>query len=341
VCGEDGPGVVVADPCVSDGVQRALDATEDGDVVYLPRGTHHVTTSVVIPSGRSLVGAGPQVTTVALAKGADCHVFTNADQDHGNENIAVRGLAIHGNMCGQHRPSQHQGLLFACGGYFRHVVNLVVEHVVARSIRQTALHATACSRVQLTDVRTDQAGWSGIGATGTSDLVLQSVLVTNAGLDTVHSGIHINGGKSIYVEAAVETCTGNGIMLDSRFSPLSDVVVEATARRSRQGIALIGGHKHRLSHVLVSGDYSANVASGVFLSNCDSVFIVDSTIDGNGSAGITLQGKTPSRHCVVARSTVTGSPVLVDERNGNRIAHHTPATTLTALPPVTAPLVAT
>jgi SAM-dependent methyltransferase len=237
-------------------------------------------------------------------------------------------------MRSQPRPEDLQGITFACGGYFKRVKRLRVDTVVAHAIRQTAFHFNHCKHVELIDLEADELGWSGVSTSGTDDIVLRRVVVTSSGLDVRHSGIHLDGGTGAFIDAVVDTSTGNGIMLDSKFSPMSDVVVRGTVRGAMRGLSLSGDHEKELTNVSLSGDYSDNRECGILVSNASNVFIVDATIAANGTAGIVVQGKSGSRHCVVANSRITGSPDLVVERDGNHLAYVTETTEIPSLPPV-------
>jgi SAM-dependent methyltransferase len=107
---------------------------------------------------------------------------------------------------------------------------------------------------------------------------------------------------------------------------MSDVVVRGVGRRAMRGLSLSGAQEHPLTNVCISGDYSENRECGVLVSNASNVFIVDATIGSNGQAGVVIQGKRGSSHCVIARSCITGSPDLVVERDDNQVAYVTEST---------------
>lgn len=325
------------DPAAPDALGQAVAEVAEGGLVHLPPGDHVVHQTIQLPSDVSIIGAGPDRTTITLAPGSSCHVFTNADHAKGNHGIELRGFRLEGNMRTQQRPPDLKGITFACGGYFKRVEGLLVQGVVAHAIRQTAFHFNHCSHVLIEDLEADELGWSGVSTSGTDDIVLRRAVITRSGLDVRHSGIHLDGGTGAHVEAIVDDSTGNGIMLDSKFSPLCDVVVHGVARRSMRGLSLSGDHENELRNVCVSGDYSDNRECGLLVSNASNVFVVDATIASNQQAGIVIQGRAGSAHCVVARSTIAGSPDLVVERDGNRIAYVTESA-LTPLRPAAEPL---
>ena len=240
---------VTADPSTPDSIQRALAELDDGGIVHLLPGTHVVRSTITLPSHVALVGAGPDRTTIELVPGASCHVFTNDEPGGRSTGIELRGFRLEGNMRTQHKPPDVKGITFACGGYFKRVDDIAVVDVVACSIRQSAFHFSRCTQVRLERLETDELGWSGVSTSGTDDITLREVVVTRAGLDKRHSGIHLDGGHGAYVHALVEDCTGNGIMLDSVFAPLTDVVVRGVARRSMRGLSLSGDRNSQLLNI--------------------------------------------------------------------------------------------
>jgi SAM-dependent methyltransferase len=315
--------IVAVDPSSPGAIQRAVASLEDGGVVFLAPGSYTIESTVELRSHIAVVGSGAHSTTITLAPGSNCHAFTNVAQGKGDQEIELRGFRLEGNMRDQHKPPDHKPITFACGGYFKRVTGLRVHDVVASGIRQTAFHFNHSTHVLIDGLEADELGWSGVSTSGTDDIVLRRVVVTNSGLDVRHSGIHLDGGVGAHVEAVIDGCTGNGIMIDSKFSPMSDVVVRGVGRRALRGLSLSGAQEHPLTNVCASGDYSDNRECGILVSNASNVFIVDATIASNGQAGLVIQGKGGSTHCVMARSRITASPKLVVERDDNRIAYIT------------------
>ena len=165
-----------------------------GGLVHLEPGEHVVDATIELPSHVSLVGAGSDLTTLTLAPGSSCHVFTNTDHAKGNLELELRDFTLEGNLHHQPRPPDHKAITFACGGYFKRVKRLVIDGVVAHGIRQTAFHFNHCKHVEINDLEADELGWSGVSTSGTDDIVLRRVVVTRSGLDVRHSGIHLDGG---------------------------------------------------------------------------------------------------------------------------------------------------
>jgi hypothetical protein len=315
--------IAAVDATTPGAIQAAVDRLGDGGVVHLGPGEFHVDTTVVLHNGITVQGSGADATTIVLDPGSNCHVFTNRDHDTGNHAIAFRGFTLEGDMRNQSKPAGASGITYACGGYFKRVRDLVIENITAHEIRQTAFHFNHCDGVRIRRLRADELGWSGVSTSGTDDIVLIDVVVTNSGLDVRHSGIHLDGGTGAYVEATVDGCTGNGIMLDSKFSALSDVVVRGVARRALRGLSLSGAGDKELTTVYATGDFSNNRQCGVLVSNATNVMLVGATISTNGEAGVIIQGKSGSAHCVVADCTLLGNPVTFVERDDASISYIT------------------
>ncbi len=330
---------ITADPATAKSIQRAIDSVGAGGLVYLPPGTYRVEQTILLPSDVTVSGAGQEETILELAPGANCHMFTNENAEKGNDRIKLTDFSIEGNMRSQYRPADAKSLTFACGGYFRRSRDITIERITAHAIRQTAFHFTRCTHVDVRHLVADQLGWSGVSTSATDDIVLRELVVTNSGLDVRHSGIHLDGGKGAYIEAIVDGCTGNGIMIDSKFSAITEVVVKGNVRNSLRGLALSRGHEFDLDHVLLSGDYSHNLEYGVVVSNANDVFVVDANMASNGIAGLMIQGQYGAVHCVVADCHISGSPDLVVARDRQKISYIT-TTTMTDIEPDVAMLAA-
>jgi SAM-dependent methyltransferase len=324
---------VTAAASARDSIQRAIDSLGGGGVVYLEPGTYRLDRTVQLPTGVSVIGAGPRRTVLELAQGSNCHAFTNADWKDGNEAIELRGFTIAGTLGSKQRRSDAPSGLFACGGYFKRARDVVIDNIDAKDIRQTAFHFTLCTHVEIRRLTADRMGWSGVSTSGTSDIELHDVIVTGAGLDVRHSGIHLDGGAGAFIDAVVEDCTGNGIMLDAVFSAMTDAVVRGTVRHSLRGVSLTGSYEHELVNVCVTGDYSDNQECGVLVSNASNVFVIDSTVASNGKAGVVLQGGAGAEHCVLADCRITGSPELLVERDRNHFSYVTSTTTVPKVAP--------
>jgi SAM-dependent methyltransferase len=341
--GEGGGRIVSADPSAAGSIQRAIDSLDRGGVVYVRAGTYHVERTILLRSGVQLVGDGPRSTNIVLVAGANCHMLSNENHDEGNEAIRLSGFSLEGNMRGQERPADATGITFACGAYFKTADDVSIADVVAHGIRQSAFHFSDCTNVDVHHAETDELGWSGVSTSRADNIVLRNLVITNSGLDVRHSGIHLDGGTSAYVEVVVDKCVGNGIMLGSEYSPLRDVVVRSSARRSLRGISLTGTPGGEMRNIqiiggrytdnrecglnvanastvqVIGGEYSRNRETGITILKSSDVFIVDATIDANTDAGIVVYGRPPSRNCVVAGCDITGGSADIVERGHNQV----------------------
>lgn len=302
------PTIEVTHPS-HDALQAALDqaGAAGGAIVRIPAGRYRIERPLLIDRDTHLIGAGRDHTVLVLAPGAGAHLLQN--RASGAERIAIDSLTLDGDADHQERPDGSTALVWACGGCFRGARRIRIVDVDAVRIRQTAFHFYECTDVVLERVVTEDVGWSGVSTSGTDDITLRSVVVRRAGLDTVHSGIHLDGGTGAYVDAIVEDATGNAIMIDSEYGPMTNVVVRGRGRRSDRGVSLNGSPKHPLRNAFISGDYSDNERAGILVSNAAQVFIVDATLARNGEHGILLQGRHGAKQCVIADCTFEANPM--------------------------------
>jgi hypothetical protein len=307
---------VTVDGFLGDDIQRAVDSLESGGVVQLRAGTYLLNRAVRLATGVVVVGDGADRTLIELLPGSDSHLFENDDPARGNERIELRGLSLDGNRATQHRRHA-SAKVFAFGAFLWNVNRVVIADVDARQIGQSAIQVNGCRDVTVTRLRATDMGWGGIGAARTNHLSVSEVLVERAGLDGMHSAIHLGSGTGMHVVASVVGCSANGIMLDSRVAPIAEVVIEAAAHQCSRGAAVIGFTDHRAGEMLISGDFSHNRECGVFISNASNVFVVDAKIEFNDEAGVVLQGDPGAKHCLIADCTIAGSPTAIVERHAS------------------------
>ena len=279
----------------------------DGVELRLAAGEYLVSRTIALPSGTSISGEGAGKTRIVLAKGSNCHLFTNQDHRDGNTNLVFRHFSVDGNGDDQHRPEGHKALTFCCAVYLRRCVDVQVTDCSFYDIRQTAAHFSECLRVLVQRMTSRKLGWSGVSTSGTSDIWVEAV-VEDAGRDHRHSAIHMDGGVGVYVDAEVSDTTGNGIMLDSAYAPLINAVAKGSAVRCLRGVSLSGSAEMELSHVYIEGSFTSNSEIGVMVSNARNVVIANSAIEDNGVAGIRFQGRNGGRECLVVNTSVSGSP---------------------------------
>ena len=279
----------------------------EGVELRLAAGEYLISRTITLPSRTSLVGAGIGKTNIVLAKGSNCHLFTNSDHRSGNTDLAFRNFSVDGQGDSQHRPDGHKALTFCCAMYLRRCVDVEVSDCSFFDIRQTAAHFSECLRVLVQRMASRKLGWSGVSTSGTSDIWVEAV-VEDAGRDDRHSAIHMDGGVGVYVEAEVSDTTGNGIMLDSAYAPLLKAVARGSAVRCLRGVSLSGSAEKDLSHVYIEGNFNSNAEIGVMVSNAQHVVIANSEIKDNGVAGIRFQGRNGGRDCLVVNTRISGSP---------------------------------
>ena len=284
-----------------------------GGTLRLDAGRFELDRTLILPSGTRVVGAGPE-TVLRLAKGANCHMMTNADHKSGDSVIHISSLRLEGQMEHQSKPDHVKTLTFACGIYLKNVKQILVSGVSAREIRQTALHLNECEAAMIEGLDASELGWSGLSSSEASDIFARGT-VRRAGLDQIHSAVHVDGGEGVELDFEVADTTGNGIMIDSAYSPMSTVLIRGSATRCKRGVSFSGDAENGLSNALVSGSYCGNREVGIMVSNASGVVIHDCDIADNGEVGILFQGRAGGRRCIVSNVRITGNPVDMEERH--------------------------
>lgn len=291
------PVAIVGDNS-NDGIQKAVDNLSHGGTVYLDGELYEIGTTIRLPSKIRIQGRGPGKTVLRLVDGAGCHLFTNADYKKGNERNSFVDFMIDGNMEKQEKPQGVASLSFCCGVYFKTVRFVDVRSVQVRDIRQTGLHFNNCATVRISNYDARRVGWSGVSTSGTDDISIEGE-VHQAGLDVLHSGIHLDGGHGAFFKGVVDTVTGNGIMLDSKYREFGLCKIDARVMRAKRGVSLSGDHQNELTNVLISGEFCDNRETGIMVSNAAHVVITDSKIRNNPDYGILFQGRNGGRECSV------------------------------------------
>jgi hypothetical protein len=271
----------------------------EGLDIRLDPGEFIIDRTLRLPSNIRILGRGPAETTVTLAPHSNCHLFTNADYGRGNRNIFLGNFRVLGNAAAQERPEGHKALTFCCAIYIKTASSVACANLDFFDIRQTCLHFNGSSNIMVLDVAGRRMGWSGVSTSGASNMLVRGEFA-EAGLDVIHSAIHLDGGVGVHVEAVVRDTVGNGIMLDSAYAPLRGCSVRGSVERCKRGVSLSGAVAHPLSNVLVQGRFSGNAEAGVMASNADHVAIVDSTITDNAGYGVLFQGRQGGNGCLVA-----------------------------------------
>lgn len=309
----DSGEIRVIDRPTGEAIQRALEELHNGGVVLLPAGDYQIERTLLMPSATELRGMGSAQTRLCLGAGANAHLITNTDHREGNFALRVTGLSIDGNGSRQHRPKEHGSLTFACGVYLKNVADVVLRDVDIHDVRQTGLHFNGCRGVYVADYRCEKAGWSGLSTSGTDDIQVIRTNISHCGLDVMHSGVHLDGGVGALVEARVEDCTGNAVMLDSKYSALKRVSLRVDCSLSKRGVSLSGDGVNELADVFVTGRIHRNREVGLLISNAAHVVVDDCLIDDCGDVGIQFQGRNGGRDCLISRCEVRRCATSITE----------------------------
>ena len=297
---------------------RLADAAPD-DVVELPPGDFSISRTIRLPSNVTLKGAGSSETRLVLAPNTDAHMLVNANQRKGNDNIAIEGLLLDGNgrRQGRHRDQD----LARCIILLRRVRGANLVDIAARNGAQSALHLTTCKNVTVDGLDVADMAWSGIGSTGSNGLAVSNSRFRLTGTAGVHPAIHLSGGSGAHIACTVELCTGNGVLLTSRFSPLENVVVSASCKDCRNGIVLLGDLQNRLHNVLLKDCDVVGNDLGIQVSNSANVFIDRCRITGNWDTGLLLEGRHGGKFVVVTDTRFEGNAEDVQEIHASANNH--------------------
>ena len=297
-------------------IQQAIDELPPTGGTIPLEGTYIIDKTIRLPSNVHIHGPSNGFASIILRENAGCHIFTNADVHAGNTNIRISRLLIDGNGDRQPKTGSASGLpqspLYCAAGYFRKVRDLQISVVHAKNIRQTAFHFTGCLNVYVSQTVTSLCGWSGISTSGTSNIVVTDTEISYCGLD-MHSGIHLDGGSGAYLSVDVDQCTGNAIMLDSRFAPLRNVVVKGSGTRSKRGLSLSGSGEKPLSNVLASGRFTDNREAGILVSNACDIVIFDADVMNNLGQGILLQGRNGAVRTIISDCRILANAMAIEE----------------------------
>lgn len=317
---------------LADELETRLAAAEPNDVIELPPGNYTISRTIRLPSNITLKGTGSSETRLVLAPNTDAHMFVNANPQKGNENIAIEGLLLDGNgrRQGRHRDKD----LARCLILLRRVKGASLTDIVAREGAQTAVHLTTCKNVAIKGLDVADMAWSGIGSTGSDGISVTGSRFRMTGTAGTHSAIHLSGGSGAHIACHVELSTGSGIMLGSRFSPLENVVVNASCRNCLNGIVLLGHHENRLHNVLLENCEVAGNDLGIKVSNSANVFLSGCRVMHSWDTGLLLEGRHGGKFVVVTDTHFEGNPTDVQEMHAsennyfgrNIFANHAPFT---------------
>jgi len=259
--------------------------------IIIPEGSYTVSKTILLVSDTHICGADDHSTKLVFADATNSNMFMNVDGAMGNSNITVENLWIDGNATKQFRPKEEKKLSFCNIFYLRKSSKIYLSNIKATNCKQTAMHFNNCLGVRIKKLHADGMGWSGISTSGTDDIQATDVYIHDSGKDIIHSAVHYDGGVGSYFSGVIEKCTGNGVMLDSKFSTFNKSVVEAECTDCKRGVSLSGDHHNLLSNVLIQNTKTKGCEVGVLVSNSKSVFVTGSNIKNSSEYGILLQGK--------------------------------------------------
>ena len=279
----------------------------EGVHVVLEEGRFETDQCIYLPSNTIIEGQGRDATTIALKPRSNCHVATNADYVGGNHNILVQKLSVTAARAKQSRPEGYTALTYACGFYFKNMQRVTVQDARLSDVTQNALHFNNSRDICVRDVDSFDLGWSGLGTSGASNIHV-AMTVSKAGLETTHSGIHFDGGIGIFCDSEVTDTTGNGIMIDSAYAPLSHCEVRARVSGCYRGVSLSGSADNALEHVFITGTVTDNRKAGVMVSNSDYVVMDNLVSRDNDEHGVLFQGRNGGNGGLITSTcTITGN----------------------------------
>lgn len=246
-----------------------------------------INSTIWLYSNLELVGKQGK-TTIILEKGSNCHIISNKEPC---ENIKLENLRFEGNGEYQKRSKDCKELAFSCAVYLKNCKNVVINHIFAKEIRQTGLHFSSCTNIDINDVWVENVGWSFLSTYNSSKVAAERVSGTIAGLDIQHSGIHIDGGDDIYLNNSyISHCTGNGIMFDNTAGDISNFKVDNVfVHNCKRGVSLSANYQKKMTYGELNCVCSNNEV-GIMVANSSDIKIFNSTVSNN-KKGIELHGR--------------------------------------------------
>ncbi len=260
-------------------------------VLLLPKGHYQIRRTILLYNNTSLLGAKNKGTKITLASGVNDNMLTNEDHIKGNCNIKVENIWLDGNAVQQSKPEDEKRLSFCNIFYFKNAHKIQLLKIKATNCKQTAMHFNNSKNIVIDKLKAIGMGWSGISTSGTDNIKATQVYVFDSGNETRHSAVHFDGGIGSYFEGVVEKCTGNGIMLDSKYSPFNKSVIKAKCIDCKRGIAMFGAQKSRINNVLIQNSNVIKNEIGILISNTKDIFVSHCNFQQNTQFGISLQGK--------------------------------------------------
>ncbi len=245
------------------------DALAAADVVILGPGTYWIDASIVMATGKSLIGGGSGcVIKLKNAIDANVNMVENSDTTGGNDHITIKNLMLDGN-----KANQAAGWQYAI--YFKKV---------GSGTGASALLGCKIEGCSVENLRTN-----GIEL----DTVYNSSFANNTIRGISGHGIHlIKCRYNTIIGNTVQGCIGDGIYLyQSWFNTVTGNVCEGNS----YGITVYMSHGNTVS----GNNCCNNSANGIYLYTAQ-----DNTVSGNNCRGNTSNGIYLT---LSTRNTVSGN----------------------------------
>lgn len=275
---------------ITKNLQEAIQKSS-GKKIIIPVGDYIISETILLINDTHISGAENHSTKLVFADAVNSNMFMNADATIGNSNITIENLWLDGNASQQYRPKKEKQLSFCNIFYLRKSVKINLFNIKATNCKQTAMHFNNCLGVRIKNLQAEAMGWSGISTSGTDDIQATGIYIYDSGKDVIHSAVHYDGGVGSYFSGKIKKCTGNGVMLDSKYAAFNKSVIEANCTECKRGVSLSGDHHNQLSNVLIQNTKIIDCEVGILVSNSKDVFISSSNIQYSSEYGILLQGK--------------------------------------------------
>jgi len=290
---------------------------KDSRTILIPKGNYTISSTIRIANDTHISGSPDLSTKLSLADATNCNMFTNTDTSKGNHNIIFENLWLEGNSPNQFRPENEKQLSFCDLFYFMKSSKIKFSNIKATNCKQTAMHFTNCQGITIDKLQANGMGWSGISTSGTDDIKASDVYIYDSGKDIMHSAVHYDGGIGSYFSGVIEKCTGNGVMLDSKFSVFNKSIVQAKCTGCKRGVSLLGDYQNRLSNVLIQNTETLDCEVGIMVSNSKHVFITGCNIQKSSQHGILLQGKNGGCETVIFDTEFNRNKLNITEIHGS------------------------
>lgn len=254
-------------------IQAAINAATGGGSVYIPKGTHIVSSTLTINSSIALVGAHKRSSIIKLANGANCDIITVGTSVAEAE---FRTFTIDGNKANN---TSGRGIVFTAAGvysgsaafYFVTVNNCASHNIHAETFRSSgyAVHLIAGGSGVGDGIRIDGYDW-----------ILDSC---NFGTNAI-AGIRLNGGNP---QIANTTCYGNqnNVYIDNSCdrATLSNMVLESSTQDN-----VLVNTTQQAKTIIINGSFGSPGTSnpGTYahfkLTSCTSITVSGRVYDTTG-----------------------------------------------------------